>query len=1041
MKKTFKGFLALAFCVATIFATMVFASAVSAPKAKVKTVTYNTVTISWAEIKDADGGYEIQRSTNSKKGWKTIATAKKGATSYKDSKLTTGTTYYYRVRSIDKTLFGKKYSDYSSTVKAKPVPAKVTGLKSSVTHNSVKLTWSKVSGASGYEVQVYSSKKWKSYKTTSKNTLTISKLKLGTTYQYRVRAYKTVSKKKIYGDVSSSIKATPTLKAPSSLVLKGVTSSTLTLSWSAVDGAKGYEVYNANTKKWTDTKTKRTLTVKKLKAGTKYSFLVRAYSGKVDGAKTKTLSFYTSPSAPTGLKLKKATTTSLELTWSKTTGASGYQVQYSTDKKKWTNLSGTSKTTNTIKSLSSGKTYYVRVRAYVKNSNVKDISATSYGSYSSILTAYTNVTAPKTVKLTGVTTTSLSLSWSSSTGAKSYQVQYSTDNKNWTSLTSTTKTAATITNLKSGTKYTIKVKAVGANKTAVTSSSVSFKTTPSKVTGITISDITADSFKASWSKVTGADGYAVFIYDYSTKRESIANSTTSTSYTFEELKANSKYKITIKAYVKNSNNVSYADYDWVDNITTYALNTIGVSWSKVSGANKYVVERFNPTTHSWDELTTTSALYCRDDSHEDTNVAALYRITAYKDSKKLSSVQKEFSNSGIKISKATNTMTVSWIKPSFDSTSESRRVPIFYSVFELPRAGSTETQEKLVDIIGPDDTEHTFFTAYGTEQTYVIYAHNDYLSTAVKAQLISNTSRRKQVAKFTVRAENFVIDETDASKTGQLLMLTDAINRTKYEQGTINITRDSVTSFAIDEIGMEGPTLQLQTILPILPGLYDFADSKVFPKKVSATGTEQVLKFMNAMEDEGSTITREEVEKTEKIAQDVTYNKGTCLTELEKTVLLHEYIEPCLEEVPHTAYLYNATKASAWKDGFSSVSTTKKENGNYVITATIKAEKFGTSINIPQTFYHNGFNSSLAALDISAVDGMENTLTNISATNISAEINSNGQLVNYSFSETSMTSNYKMSMAEETGGLFDIEVKLKINLSSAFKYNFTYGVQ
>ena len=174
MKKTFKGFLAFAFCVVTIFATMVFASAVSAPKVNVKSVTYNTVTLSWDNIKDADGGYEVERSANGKSGWQLISTTNKGVTSYTDSKLTAGKTYYYRVRSIDKSLFGKKYSDYSSTISGKPAPEKVTGLKASATYNSIKLTWSKVSGASGYEIQVYSSKKWKSYKTTSKNTLTIS---------------------------------------------------------------------------------------------------------------------------------------------------------------------------------------------------------------------------------------------------------------------------------------------------------------------------------------------------------------------------------------------------------------------------------------------------------------------------------------------------------------------------------------------------------------------------------------------------------------------------------------------------------------------------------------------------------------------------------------------------------------------------------------------------------------------------------------------------------------------------------------------------
>ena len=54
MKKTFKGTLALAFCIVTVFATMLIASALSAPKAKVKSVTYNTVTISWSAVKGAD---------------------------------------------------------------------------------------------------------------------------------------------------------------------------------------------------------------------------------------------------------------------------------------------------------------------------------------------------------------------------------------------------------------------------------------------------------------------------------------------------------------------------------------------------------------------------------------------------------------------------------------------------------------------------------------------------------------------------------------------------------------------------------------------------------------------------------------------------------------------------------------------------------------------------------------------------------------------------------------------------------------------------
>ena len=1029
MKKTFKGVLALAFCIATIFATMVFASAVSAPKVKVKTVSYNTVTLSWGAIKEADGGYEIQRSTNSKKGWKTITTTKKGVTSYKDSKLTTGKTYYYRVRSIDKTLLGKNYSDYSSTIKGTPVPAKVTGVKSSPTHNSVKLTWSKVSGASGYEVQVYSSKKWKSYKTTEKTGLTISKLTIGKTYQYRVRAYKTVSKKKVYGAFSSTIKVTPVLKKPSSFVLKGVTGSSLTLAWSTVDGAKGYKVYNASTKKWIDTKTKRTLTVNNLKAGTKYTFAVRAYSGKYDGPQTTSLSFYTTPAAPSGLKATKVTANSINVTWSKVTGAAGYKIQYSSDAKTWTNLNNTTATAATISKLKSGAAYYIRVRAYVNNSNVKDISATSYGAYSS-LTTYTAPAATGSISYTEITASTVTIKWSAVAGATGYEV-YNSSTKKWTDAKNVT--TYKFTSLKSGTDYTFKVKAYCRTSKSA-EKAITVTTTPAKASNIQISEYTSSSFKATWSAVTGADGYTIYIYDYSTKKQTTLTSTTSLSYTFSGLKENSKYKIAVRPYVKNSAGNTYADATWYDNITTFLPTTVYVSWSAVSGATSYKVERFNPETHAWDViLNSTTALSYRDESQK-SDTAALYRISAYKNSTLLSSVQKEVSNEGIKISKATNTMTVSWTKPSFESTNENKRVPRFYSVFELPRKGSSETEEKLVGIIGPDVTEHTFFTAYGTEQTYIIYAHNDNLEFAIQTQYINYETRRKQVAKFTVRAEELAINETDTSKTGQLLMLTDAINRTKYEQNYINITRDSTTSFSTDEISIETTKTVGGLLKATCPGLKDFDKSEFFStkSKFSAKGKDEVLRFMNAM-DENTTVKEEEVAKTETRKETVTFNNGSRLSTDGVNELLYTYIEPS-DKLPYTAYLYNSNDVSSWKNGFSSVST-KKSNGNYVLTATIKPEEFGTSVNKTQTFYHGGFDSSFGALDISAAEGMSNARTNISATNISAEINSKGQLVSYSFSNTTMTSDYEMIM----DGMMDMN--LKVSIASAFKYNFTYGIQ
>ena len=86
------------------------------------------------------------------------------------------------------------------------------GTLSKVTAGSKQLTaaWKTVSGATGYEV-VYSTSKKFTKKTTKKVTIkkaktkktTIKKLKKGKKYYVKVRAYKTVSGKKIYGAYSS----------------------------------------------------------------------------------------------------------------------------------------------------------------------------------------------------------------------------------------------------------------------------------------------------------------------------------------------------------------------------------------------------------------------------------------------------------------------------------------------------------------------------------------------------------------------------------------------------------------------------------------------------------------------------------------------------------------------------------------------------------------------------------------------------------------------------------------------------------------------
>ncbi len=432
MKKTLKSMLAVFFCILMISATASSASALGKPTVKVKSVAYNSVTIYWTAVSGADY-YQVQRTTNGKT-WTNLNTTVK-ATTYTDSKgLTTGVAYGYRVRAVDKSLLGRlTYSAWTGMVTAKPIPAKVTGLKvKASTHNSVQLTWTKVAGATGYTVQLLNGKTWKNYKSLTGNVLNVTGLALGKTYSFRVLAYRTVSKKNIYGAASAVLKASPTLKAPTTVVLSAVTAKALKVQWNTAAGAKGYEIYRADTKKWTNNGTKTAIIFNNLKPGTKYSFIVRAYSGAFKGTQTKTYTFQTMPAAPTGLKVTDATDKSITFTWNKVTGAAGYHVQKSTDNKTWSNVvASTTSNSVTASGLKGNTKYYFRVRAFVKNTNVYKINTTNYGVYSASLNYTTVLTAP-TVTAAAVNDTTIKLSWAAVAGAKSYMIErYDNTTSKW----------------------------------------------------------------------------------------------------------------------------------------------------------------------------------------------------------------------------------------------------------------------------------------------------------------------------------------------------------------------------------------------------------------------------------------------------------------------------------------------------------------------------------------------------------------------------------------------------------------------------------
>lgn len=178
---------------------MNFTSAVSA---------YNKIKLSWTPV-NGSSGYRIYRSTSKTGTYTLIKTITSGATStYTNSSLDCGTTYYYKIRAFRQVNSVKYFGNYAAVISRKAVPAKPTLTLSKYSSSKIKLSWNKITGSSGYALYRATSSTGTYTKiATIKSGSTVkyinTKRKKGTTYYYKMRAYRVVNGVNVYGPYSA----------------------------------------------------------------------------------------------------------------------------------------------------------------------------------------------------------------------------------------------------------------------------------------------------------------------------------------------------------------------------------------------------------------------------------------------------------------------------------------------------------------------------------------------------------------------------------------------------------------------------------------------------------------------------------------------------------------------------------------------------------------------------------------------------------------------------------------------------------------------
>lgn len=175
---------------------------------------------------------------------------------------------------------------------------------------------------------------------------------------------------------------------------------------------------------------------------------VTTKDGKKTAECTVKVQIVKKPAKVTGTKVSKTTKTTLTLSWNKIKGADSYKVYVYKSNKKWKDFETTKKTSITLKGLSAGTKYTVKVVAVNKGGR---------GAYSTGASAATRPSAARLGTIKKYGSGSIKLSYSKVNGAR-YGIYMKTGKGDYRKVTTSSKTNAVVKGLKKGKTYRFKVR-------------------------------------------------------------------------------------------------------------------------------------------------------------------------------------------------------------------------------------------------------------------------------------------------------------------------------------------------------------------------------------------------------------------------------------------------------------------------------------------------------------------------------------------------------------------------------------------------------
>ncbi|XP_075131960.1 uncharacterized protein LOC142204542 [Leptodactylus fuscus] len=409
----------------------------------------------------------------------------------------------------------------------------------------------------------------------------------------------------------SAVGRTLKLLSVRSLTLQNITTGTIRAHWTSVRGATGYRLTWSSAEGFDQNvnlaDSYSQYLIQGLRPDTEYTVTINPIFVDIEApivtAKATTLA----SSSVQSLKASAVTITTALISWNAVQGASGYRLAWGPtpefigrDRPRQLALNNTL-TSFELKNLVHNTEYVISLYVLFGSAVGPGISTTVRTSPLGYVSNF---------KVTGYTSTSISLAWSSTSGATEYKVSWNPATSGYFALINTPKSqylapnvrSYHITNLQSNTRYIVNVQAVYSNTEGPPATLIqSTDSNPIQllpVKDLQIIDTGVNTLKLSWKKTPGITHYKIswVPFDGGARNSKIV-SADSSFFSIPDLKESATYNIYVSSIIGNREGspvlltAKTLDLPKVDifEIKETIGDSVLLSWSGVNGASSYLL--------------------------------------------------------------------------------------------------------------------------------------------------------------------------------------------------------------------------------------------------------------------------------------------------------------------------------------------------------------------------------------------------------------------------------------------------------------------